>query len=131
MDGELKFMQNQCCQGGFHSQTELPDCTFRNIDQVYMVILVSFFYFLVKVSLKLVICTCICGYTVEGNVEHLIWRYIQRSEFTTCTTGTSLSVTTLTNSLTTQKRKLVILLSIKHDVRKLCDYHRPPAKRQG
>jgi len=41
-------------------------------------------------------------------------RYIQRSELTTCTTtGTSLSVTTLTNSLTIQKRKMVILLSIK------------------
>ena len=37
-----------------------------------MVILVSFL-FMVKASLKLVVYTCICGYTVEGNVEYLIW----------------------------------------------------------
>ena len=75
-DGQLQFMQNQCCQGGCGfgiSQTELLNCTLRIIDQVYMVTLVSFFIFLVKASLKLVVYTCICGYTVERNCKEVVW----------------------------------------------------------
>jgi len=47
-DGQLHVMQKQCCQGGCHfgiSQTELPDCTFRIVDQVYKVILSLFFIY--------------------------------------------------------------------------------------
>jgi len=89
-DGQLHFMHNQCSQSGCHSgvsQTELPDCTLRinfsgeSIPQTGGLYFHMWLYRRRKCRIL--------------NMD----RYIQRSEFTTCTTtDTSLSVTTLTLS---------------------------------